>query len=239
MIRVVQLFAGRIKSYGSYESAIEKDLQNQLLVTEDGVDGDEAAHDFHGGPNRAVHQLPSEHYADWEMPPGHLGENISSIGMFETTVCIGDRWRFGEVLLEVSQPRAPCFKTSRRSGISGFAQMLDLTQRSGWFYRVIEPGTIKPGINEPELIDRPYPELTVAEVHQLANPDLFPKSADFHQLCLNCPVLDDYWKQLIRVDSATLRRDRRARLGLDSGYPWKMILLWLVCGIAIWWILTM
>ena len=113
------------------ETAIDKEpVVGCLHLSLTGLVGDECADkEHHGGLERALHQYPAEHYLYWQQKYGAdyienmhdhiagMGENISSLGMTEEFVCLGDRYQWGEAIIEVSQPRSPCFKLNKRWGI--------------------------------------------------------------------------------------------------------------------------
>jgi MOSC domain-containing protein YiiM len=125
-----------------------------------GLDGDEQADlSVHGGLSKAVYAYPSEHYPFWRtvraqagvalwddvLPPGSLGENLTLEGVVESQAWVGDRLRFPNCTLAVSEPRQPCFKFN---AAMGFAQAAKMMMQSGWcgFYlAVIEPGSIEAG----------------------------------------------------------------------------------------------
>ena len=120
-----------------------------------GVAGDEQAdHVHHAGPERALNHYPAEHYAHWRAQypgfadgfvPGAFGENISTQGLTEANVCVGDVFALGDAVIELAQPRQPCWKIGARLGISGLDKALVLAGRAGWLYRVREPGAIRVG----------------------------------------------------------------------------------------------
>lgn len=120
-----------------------------------GIVGDMVADTrVHGGPDMAVHHYPRDHYAWWEgrlgphpllRGPNAFGENIVASGLTEDDVHIGDRFRLGTALLEVSQPRQPCWKIDHRLGTRGMVSAIVSSHRSGWYYRIIEEGTAKAG----------------------------------------------------------------------------------------------
>ena len=127
----------------------------------------------HGGIDKAVLAYSADHYSDWrielgmsDLPFGAFGENLTVTGQSEADVCIGDRWGLGDVLLEVSQPRLPCWKLARRWRIKDLALRVDRTGRSGWYFRVLREGTLTAG-SQCRLEDRPYPEWTVARANEL------------------------------------------------------------------------
>lgn len=118
----------------------------------EGFDGDGQADLVnHGGPDKAVCVYPIEHYAYWEEQLGKkleysaFGENITVSGLLETEVCIGDVYEIGSCLLQVSQPRFPCFKLSQKHGPADMpAKVLD-TGYSGFYFRVLREGVIAAG----------------------------------------------------------------------------------------------
>ena len=108
----------------------------------------------HGGPEMAVHHYPHEHYGWWaDHLGGHellaaapaFGENLVVSGMSEDDVHIGDRFRLGSALLEISQPRQPCWKIEHRFARKGMVKAILQSHRCGWYYRVIEEGEASAG----------------------------------------------------------------------------------------------
>jgi MOSC domain-containing protein YiiM len=100
----------------------------------------------HGGLDKAVYAYPSEHLALWsaeletDLGTAPFGENLSTIGVTESEVCIGDRWSWGDATLEVSQPRWPCFKLALYRERSDIQLRMRRTGRTGWYLRVLDPG---------------------------------------------------------------------------------------------------
>lgn len=162
---------------GEEMSAIAKAPRLGAVVVKPlGLDGDEQADTVHhGGVDMAIHHYPRDHYAWWAglMPDqpllgaaGAFGENISTTGLDERTACIGDRYRLGTALVEVSQGRKPCWKPAHRLGRPALVAEIVRSSRSGWYYRVIEPGVVAVG-DVLKLEARPCPEWTVARVFDL------------------------------------------------------------------------
>ena len=106
----------------------------------------------HGGIDKAVYAYPHEHYAAWraelerdDLHPGHFGENLTIEGLLEDDVWIGDALRVGSALVEVSQPRVPCFKLALRMGDPAFAKPFLRSGRTGYYVRVLEEGAVAAG----------------------------------------------------------------------------------------------
>lgn len=141
-----------------------------------GLAGDEQADlTVHGGMDKAIHHYPHDHYTAWAeeldghallSTPGAFGENITTTGPTEDLVCIGDRYRLGRALVEVSQGRQPCWKIDHRFQRAGITARVIATGRCGWYYRVLEPGEIGQG-DRFALVERPHPQWTVARAFHL------------------------------------------------------------------------
>lgn len=136
----------------------KKPVQGAVRVGKLGLEGDEQADlGVHGGLNKAVYAYPSEHYAFWvaqrlaalkreePLPPGSMGENLTLQGVLESELWIGDRLHIGSVVLEVTEPRQPCFKFNARMGFSHAAKMMVQAGNSGFYLRVVEAGELQAG----------------------------------------------------------------------------------------------
>lgn len=142
-------------------------------VGKEGLTGDaQADRRVHGGPDKALHQYPVAHYARLAaafpdvtelLVPGSIGENLSVPSWDESHICIGDTFRLGDAVIQVSQPRAPCWKIDHRYGVDGMAKLIDDEGITGWYFRVLEEGSVEPGCSF-ELIDRMSPEVTVQDL---------------------------------------------------------------------------
>lgn len=133
----------------------KRPVDRPLQLTRTGFAGDrqgDARH--HGGPDKAVHHYCFDHYAAWRAEigdapvlaaPGAFGENLSTEGLDETNVAIGDVFRIGTALIEVSQGRQPCWRLNLRFDRPDMALRVQRTGRTGWYYRVLEEGVVAPG----------------------------------------------------------------------------------------------
>ncbi|MGY5703568.1 MOSC domain-containing protein [Vibrio antiquarius] len=172
---VKAVLAGKTVPYAhGAQSAINKQvLHERQHATELGFTSDEQGDPrFHGGIQKALHIYPSEHYPIWQQELGErtifqsaggFGENISSEGVTESTICLKDKIRIGSTLLEVSQGRMPCWKLNVRFDQHDMARRLQDTLRTGWYFRVLEEGDIGAG-DEIILCERPYPEWPLARI---------------------------------------------------------------------------
>ncbi|HAS6637417.1 MOSC domain-containing protein [Vibrio parahaemolyticus] len=172
---VKAVLAGKTVPYAhGAQSAINKQvLPDRQHATELGFTSDEQGDPrFHGGIQKALHIYPSEHYPIWQQELGErtifqsaggFGENISSEGVTESTICLKDKIRIGSTLLEVSQGRMPCWKLNVRFDQHDMARRLQDTLRTGWYFRVLEEGDIGAG-DEIILCERPYPEWPLARI---------------------------------------------------------------------------
>ena len=144
--------------------------ETPLRLGPEGFDGDEQAdRRVHGGIEKAGHHYPWDHYPLWradlgELPalgaPGGFGENISASGLTEATVSVGDIFRLGTALVQVSQGRQPCWKLNHRFNVPDMARRLQKTGRTGWYYRVLEQGFVATG-DRLERVDRIAPDWTL------------------------------------------------------------------------------
>lgn len=135
---------------GIYKSVVSRPLS----LGPTGFEGDEQADlRVHGGPQKAVHHYPADHYALWlsELGPseglqgiGGFGENISTHGLTEMDVAVGDVFKLGTAIIQVSQGRQPCWKLNRRFDVGDMARRVQTTGRTGWYYRVLETGVVAP-----------------------------------------------------------------------------------------------
>jgi MOSC domain-containing protein YiiM len=171
---VDQVFVGRVRLMlpdGEATGIFKYPASGPVRLTTTGLEGDEQADlRHHGGVDKALHHYPVEHYAvmaqEWPqcadmLGAGVLGENISTRGMSEHEVCIGDVFRLGGARVQVSQPRSPCWKIDRRLKVDNASRFVEAAGITGWYYRVLEPGTVAAG-DTIELLERPNPWLSLA-----------------------------------------------------------------------------
>ena len=137
-------------------------------VPVDGVNlngDDQADRRVHGGPDKAVYSYSTEHYAWWSsqvgaLSPGTFGENLTISGIDFDAARIGDRWRIGSALLEVAQPRQPCFKLGIRMDDDTFPDRFAAAQRPGIYLRIVEGGTVAAG-DTIEVVPTELPAISI------------------------------------------------------------------------------
>jgi MOSC domain-containing protein YiiM len=190
---------------GFFKKPIEGDIW--LSTTNLAGDG-QADRKNHGGLDKAVLAYSADHYDYWrshlnypDLPYGAFGENFTVQGQTEAEVCIGDIYAIGDVRVQVSQPRQPCWKLSRRWQIEDLALQVKANGRSGWYCRVLQEGILWSGLVM-TLRDRPYPQWTVSRANQIMHYDHHDQEAALE--LAQCPLLSQNWrhKLLMRQGSA-------------------------------------
>ena len=155
---IVSVQVGSIAPLGRRQvpsAFVKGPIAGPVMVERLGLAGDHQADQrVHGGPDKAVYCYPSEHYAKWLaeresdaalLVPGGFGENLTTRGLDEDLVCIGDVLRIGGVTTQVTQPRQPCFKLGLRFEDPQMLRDMLRSGRSGWYLRVLEPGLVEAG----------------------------------------------------------------------------------------------
>ena len=158
------------------------------------LEGDEQSDlTVHGGQYKAVYVYPSEHYAYWrrelpgaDLPWGVFGENLTTEGLLESDVCIGDRFRIGSAEFQVTQPRQPCFKLGIRFGREDMLKRFVASGRSGFYVSIVGEGDV--GRGDPIHITRRHGDrMCVADIFALkmgdnASPDALRRAASIDEL---------------------------------------------------------
>lgn len=204
----VRLFAGspiRIDDEGQFSAIWKHPLAGPVRITREGLVGDsQADRRVHGGPEKAVHHYAGENYARLAtrfpeiaaaLVVGSIGENVSTFGVDEDSVCIGDVFRLGTAVLQVAQPRRPCWKIDARYATKGITAHIVDSGLTGWYYRVLEEGEAAPDAAFTQL-ERPpgaLPLATLWTVWHRHRPDLDQLAA-----CADAPGLTPAWVHKIR-----------------------------------------
>ena len=164
------------------------------------LDGDRQADlSVHGGPEKAVYVYPSEHYEFWkrelpemELPWGMFGENLTTTGLFETEVNIGDKFRVGVAEVMVTQPRMPCYKLGIRFGRVDIIKRFLISERSGFYLSVLKEGDVGAG-DEFELLEKSRSSVTVVDITRLYITD--KENVDLMRRAIATDALPDSWRQ--------------------------------------------
>lgn len=202
---VLALCVGQAKPIGGGKrSAIDKrSVEGPVHITTLGLAGDaQADRRHHGGPHMAVHHYAAGHYPYWrdELPevarlnaPGAFGENLHASGLTESGVFIGDRFRLGTALIEVSMGRQPCATLQRFFGRDDMIAQIVANHRCGWYYRVIEEGMAEAG-GTLELVERPQERWSIdCAFAALFDPVHKPSPTEIDDL-LAVPALAPQWQ---------------------------------------------
>lgn len=180
-------------------TAIDKrPVQGRAYVAELGLQGDaQLDTKHHGGPFQAVYAYAEEDLDWWrehlqrDLPPGSFGENLTVTGTSETSVCLGDRWTIGGVVLEVTKPRSPCNTLAAYQRRPELITRVRETGRSGWYLRVIVEGELEAGTVIEESA-RPCPDLSVRRAAlAMANRH---RDRDEAMRLVRCPALAQDWR---------------------------------------------
>jgi MOSC domain-containing protein YiiM len=145
------VFKGRVVETGIFKTPVE----GQVKLTKLNLDGDAQADlTVHGGPDKAVYAYPFEHYSWWQsqmpdvdFPYGKFGENLTTEGLLENEVCIGDEFQIGSAIIKVSQPRLPCYKLGVKFGRNDVIKRFMQSGFSGIYFSVIQEGELAVGDN--------------------------------------------------------------------------------------------
>ena len=196
---------------GEWTSAIHRQpVMGPVMLTERGHADDRVANrKYHGSPDQAVCAHPLEHYAFWNAEygtdlfgPAVLGENWTLSDANEANTYIGDVYRAGQAVVQVSAPRVPCSTQERRVQLAGFLRRSNETQRTGWYLRVLTPGEVSAG-DALVLLSRPARAHTVAQVNENFHGRFDP---GFAEELLLAPELAEAWKEMLRKRLGQVRQ---------------------------------
>jgi MOSC domain-containing protein YiiM len=212
-----QVFAGLPKTVGEKEAAnpmerewrsaiFKKPVVGPVWVEKTGLTGDgQADLEHHGGPEKAVFAYSVENYTYWQkelgtnqIVSGGMGENFVMGNVSEDMISIGDTFVIGEAVVQVSQPRQPCWKPARRYRLKNLALLIQNTGRTGWYFRVLKEGFVVEGQTF-TLVERPYPLWTIQRCNQI----IHGKKQDIEALrdLANCDLLAPKLKTTLAMQS--------------------------------------
>ncbi len=170
-----------------------------LWLSEVNLSGDgQADLSAHGGVDKAVYAYSSEHLAAWTselggpLGPAPFGENLSTIGVLESDVRIGDVWSWGAALLQICQPRWPCFKLALYRKQVDIQARMRASGRTGWYMRVLQPGEV-PAAGPIEVATRDPAGISVRDAH-LAMSDVHLHEPELARAVARHPALAERWR---------------------------------------------
>lgn len=184
MAKILSVQVGRAKTYGDaqskdflekeWQSASFKEVSNTPLFAHFmGFFGDEVADTVHhGGVDKAIFANSYENYAHWasfleqkSLPFGALAENLTITGLHEQSVMLGEVHQIGTAILQVSQPRKPCWKISRRWNHKAFTNEIFTSGLTGWYYKVLQEGLIGSD-DEIKVIQQKTPQISILKANE-------------------------------------------------------------------------
>jgi len=202
-MRIIGLYSGKLSNIGEKRrpTGIYKKSVEQVSVDVLGIIGDiQADKRFHGGPEKALHQYALSSYEKiikrypllhQQAKPGMIGENLSATDMNEHNVCIGDIYKVGSAILQVSSPRIPCWKIDARFKQPDLHQFISQHRLNGWYYRVVQAGDIS--LNDKLILQqRPNTDFTVDTMLKVINGEAEAKVIG---LAANAIGLDPEWQK--------------------------------------------
>ncbi|MGH2615247.1 MAG: MOSC domain-containing protein [Thermomicrobiales bacterium] len=166
------------------------------------LEGDRQADlSVHGGPDKAVYAYPSEHLPEWNdelgtaFGIGTFGENLTTAGWLEDEIRIGDVWAWGDALLQVSQPRSPCYKLATVTDRPDLLKRFVRGGRTGWYLRVLQPGTV-PVAGPLQVVARDPAGVSVLLAHRASLPGALDRSA--LEMVASVDALAESWREWLR-----------------------------------------
>jgi len=204
MVIVNEVLAGPVAPLGTRAapSGIHKTpVTGRVFLGPQGLSCDAQGDRKHpGGPDKALHHYAFEHYAFWRATigsrdilgvPGAFGENLTTTGLTEDDVAVGDTFRLGGTVIQISQGRQPCWKLNARFDVRDMALQVQRTGLTGWYYRVIESGHIEKG-DALRLVHRLSPEWTIRRLWRA----LYVDTMNLDELAAMCRLdhLPERWR---------------------------------------------
>jgi MOSC domain-containing protein YiiM len=208
-MKIIGLYSGKLSNIGEKRSptGIYKQSVEQVSVAELGIIGDiQADKRFHGGPEKALHQYALSSYEKIikrypllyrKAKPGAIGENLSATDMNEHNVCIGDIYKVGSCVLQVSSPRIPCWKIDVKLKQPDLNQFISQHRLNGWYYRVLQAGDIT--LNDKFLLQqRPNTNVTLDTMLKVIYAEAEDKLV---KLATNAIGLDPEWQKRLQKNT--------------------------------------
>jgi len=207
---IEQLMVGKPQTFGQKDAKhpmdrewttgiVKRPVKERIWASKTGLEGDgQGDPKHHGGEEKAIFVYSVSHYPYWQeklertdFTIGAFGENLAVSHLIEADLCIGDIVLIGDAIVQVAQPRLPCWRPARRWGIKDLSVQIQNEGLTGWYFRVLQEGNIQEG-DALQLQERPYPEWTLAKCndvmhHQKQDLELAARLAD-------CELLAPSWR---------------------------------------------
>jgi MOSC domain-containing protein YiiM len=198
---------GRMVKTGIFKAPVNGRVQVRTL----NLDGDRQADlSVHGGPDKAIYVYPCEHYDYWrgelpglELPWGMFGENLTTIGLLEEAVNIGDQFRIGSAVAMVTQPRVPCYKLAAKFGREDIVKRFLASGRSGFYLKVLREGEVGAG-DALELMSGDAHAVSVADVAKLYRDGT--DEVTLLQRAVQVEALPENWRERFQQQIEQLQR---------------------------------
>ena len=186
-------------------------VEGPVAVRRLNLEGDEQGDlTVHGGPDKAVYAYPREHYAYWQtqlpdysFAPGNFGENLTTEGLSEETIHIGDQLQIGTALFTVTQPRTPCYKLGVRFDREDMTRLFYASRRFGFYLRVLREGVLQAGAAV-AIVGRDPHAVSVADLVRLFTGDI--NSQALLERALKLSTLPLGWRNRIQERSETRKQ---------------------------------
>jgi MOSC domain-containing protein YiiM len=205
-------------STGIYKSPVAGEVKvGQLNLAGDG----QADLTVHGGPDKAVYAYPAEHYGFWrdEFPEtpltwGYFGENLTTTGLREDSIHIGDQLKIGSAIFTVTQPRLPCYKLAMRFGRDDIIKRFLASRRSGFYLSVLEEGALS-SLSPVEIVHRDTNQVSIVDVINLFLG--MPQDDEVLQRALKVAALPRDWK--LELEARGKARAKARQAGSEASNP--------------------
>lgn len=189
-------YEGKIIETGIFK----KPVTGSVTVSKTHIEGDEQADlKNHGGKDKAVYGFSSSHYLSWQaelnlssLPYGSFGENLTISNLSESDIMIGDQFRIGSCILEVSQPRVPCFKLGIALGDKRMPRFFTQSAETGVYFRVIKEGAVTAN-DDVVLHASSSVSVSIKELFRSVFDKTYENSEQVIRKAVDCPALADEW----------------------------------------------
>lgn len=217
-IPLLGLYAGQVRPMpddGRPTAIFKQPVQGRMRIGWEGLEADaQADRRVHGGLEKALHHFPLENYRRLaarfpeqaaQFVAGGIGENLSTAGCDEGSVCIGDVYALGGARIQLCQPRSPCWKIDAKFGREGISQHIAEQGMAGWYYRVLAPGEVEQG-EAFTLLERGAGALSLRALHRLMR-DHRPE-LDSLRRAAETPGLNASWRNKLLARAGWLEQNR-------------------------------